>query len=162
MGVLSWLRLEKTRLLTVRNSLNFCPQSLSTSVCPGYKIRRRDAALRTLDRAQGDRGLALSAKTLVILLMATAVADHMHVKWTCKAGWWEWVGLAPPHLQNGLTQVDSYWLLSLAWIYQRAERAHPRWLISKEIKSAGQNTVLATVSMNVKHVSAPVFIFVRS
>lgn len=78
----------------------------------------------------------------------------MRVKWRCKADWWEWVGLTPPHLQNGLTQVGLYWLLSLAWIYQRAERAHPRGLISKEIKSAGQNTVLATVPMNVKHVSA--------
>lgn len=31
------------------------------------------------------------------------------------------VGLSPPHLQNGLTRIDSYLTLSLAWIYQRAD-----------------------------------------
>lgn len=38
-----------------------------------------------------------------MLLMATAMADHVCVKWTCKAGWREWVDFAPPHLQNAST-----------------------------------------------------------
>lgn len=55
------------------------------------------------DRAQGDGALNLSAKALVMLLMATATADHVCVKWTCKAGWGEWVDFAPPNLQNAST-----------------------------------------------------------
>lgn len=138
--ILSWLKLEKSTLLDVRNSLSTDHSNLALLCVLDIKLEDEMLLSRLLTEPRW-QGTCFVCQDLGDLLLATAAAHHTCAKWMCKTGWWEWVGLAPPHVQKCLTQVNLYWLFSLAWIYQRAERARPRGLISKEIKSAGQNGV---------------------